>query len=148
MKHILLLLIFISLYGFVKAQNAPSEGKEVIIPEVSETPIPKEEPLIIVETMPEFPGGEQKLMEFLYSNIKYPESAKKNGYSGTAYVTYVIEKDGSLSDIRILRGVANAPECDQEAVRVIKMMPNWKPGFHRGKPVRVQFNLPIKFTLR
>ncbi len=100
----------------------------------------------VVEAMPEFPGGETARMKFLQDNIKYPQMARESGIQGTVYVTFVVEPNGSVSDVRILRGIGGG--CDEEAIRVIKQMPNWKPGMQRGKPVRVQFNMPIKFTLQ
>lgn len=99
----------------------------------------------VVEEMPKYLGGQEALLKFLASNIKYPAEARKAGIQGLVYVTYVVEKDGAISGIRINRGIGG--ECDEEAIRVISSMPKWKPGKQRGEPVRVQFNLPIKFTL-
>jgi TonB family protein len=105
-----------------------------------------EEPVFtVVEVMPKFKGGKEALYTYLGNNIKYPEDAKKEGIEGTVYVTYVIEKDGSVSHVKVLRGVHES--LDKEAVRVIKEMPKWEPGKQRGKPVRVQYNMPIKYTL-
>lgn len=100
----------------------------------------------VVESMPSFPGGESARIEFLRENIKYPQMARESGIQGTVYVTFVVEPDGSVTDVRVLRGIGGG--CDEEAVRVIKEMPKWNPGMQRGKPVRVQFNMPIKFTLQ
>ena len=100
----------------------------------------------VVESMPGFPGGDAARMKFLQKNIKYPQMARESGIQGTVYVTFVVEHDGSVSDVRILRGIGGG--CDEEAVRVIKSMPKWNAGKQRGKPVRVQFNMPIKFTLQ
>lgn len=100
----------------------------------------------IVESMPDFPGGDAARMTFLRDNIKYPQIARESGIQGTVYVTFVVERDGRVTDIRVLRGIGGG--CDEEAVRVIKAMPRWKAGQQRGKPVRVQFNMPIKFTLQ
>ncbi|PLX05499.1 MAG: hypothetical protein C0598_14460 [Marinilabiliales bacterium] len=99
----------------------------------------------VVETMPEFPGGRSELYKYLGENIKYPESAKKDGVQGKVFVSYVVNTDGSITDAKILRGVSE--ELDAEALRVIKSMPNWKPGEQKGKKVRVAFNLPINFKL-
>ncbi len=101
---------------------------------------------IVVESMPVFPGGEGKLYEYLLNTMKYPQMAKESQISGTVYVTFVIEKDGSVTDARILRGIGGG--CDEEALRVVKAMPKWKAGKQRGKPVRVQYNLPVKFILQ
>jgi protein TonB len=100
----------------------------------------------IVEQMPEFPGGEEKLFEYLGKNIKYPSMARENGITGTVYVTFVVEGNGEISDVKKLRGIGGG--CDEEAMRVVKAMPSWKAGKQNGKSVRVQYNLPIKFTLR
>jgi periplasmic protein TonB len=100
----------------------------------------------IVEQMPSFLGGEEKLFEYLSKNIKYPSMARENGITGTVYVTFVVEGNGKITDVKKLRGIGGG--CDEEAIRVVKNMPDWKPGKQNGKSVRVQFNLPIKFTLR
>lgn len=100
----------------------------------------------VVESMPSFPGGDAARMKYLQENIKYPQMARESGIQGTVYVTFVVETDGSVTDIRILRGIGGG--CDEEAIRVIKEMPKWNAGMQRGKPVRVQFNMPIKFTLQ
>ncbi|MFC2111539.1 energy transducer TonB [Bacteroidota bacterium] len=99
----------------------------------------------IVEVAPKFPGGETARINFLKQNIEYPELAREQGIQGTVYVTFVIRNDGSLSDIGILRGIGGG--CDEEVIRVIKLMPKWEPGYQRGKAVNVQFNMPMKFTL-
>lgn len=104
----------------------------------------KENIFTVVEVMPEYPGGVNEMMKFLAENIKYPTAAKENGVSGKVYVSFIVEKDGLISDITILRGIGGG--CDEEAIRVIKMMPKWKPGTQRGQAVRVQYNVPIKFT--
>ncbi|MDA3905280.1 MAG: energy transducer TonB [Bacteroidales bacterium] len=101
---------------------------------------------LVVENMPEFPGGEAAMYKFIGNNIDYPRMAKESGISGRVFVTFVVERDGSVTDVQILRGIGGG--CDEEAVRVIKMMPKWTPGKQRGKPVRVQYRMPIKFTLQ
>ena len=100
----------------------------------------------IVESMPEFPGGMKVLMNYLHENLKYPSLAKETGIQGRVFVAFVIETDGSISDVQVLRGIGGG--CDQEAIRVVQNMPKWIPGKQRGIPVRVRFNLPIKFTLQ
>lgn len=109
--------------------------------------IPKKDDKVFsaVEQIPEFPGGFNAFGDFLAENIKYPEQARRNKVQGRVIIAFVVEKDGSLTDIRIARGVEN--DIDQEAVRVIKLSPRWKPGIQRGKPVRVAFALPIAFSL-
>jgi len=100
----------------------------------------------VVEQMPSFPGGVEARTKFLMENIIYPLEAREKGYQGTVYLTFVVEPDGRITNLRMLKGVH--PSIDAEAVRVVKLMPNWEPGKQRSKPVRVQFNMPIKFTLQ
>ena len=111
-------------------------------------PVLVSQPLAFVEQMPEFPGGNTAMVQFIRDNIKYPDAEKKALIQGTAYVTFVIEEDGSLSNIEILRGVLGGPGCDKEALRIVKMMPKWSPGKQNGRTVRIQYNLPIKFYIR
>lgn len=127
-----------------KAIQSDQEPKSI---EVVEIKGEEDKPPIftVVEDMPSFPGGKKALYAYLGDNIKYPDVAKKEGIQGTVYVTYVIEKDGSISHAKVLRGVHES--LDKEAVRVIKTMPKWEPGKQRGKAVRVQYTLPIKYTL-
>ena len=105
-----------------------------------------EKPFTVVEQMPEFTGGESKMMQFLHENIKYPQLARESGIAGSVYVTFVIGKNGAISDVKLLRGIGGG--CDEEALRIIRLMPRWVPGKQNGKFVPVQFNLPIKFTLQ
>lgn len=105
----------------------------------------EEQVYTVVQEMPEFKGGREKLFSYLVENIKYPEEAKKKGTQGTVFVTFVITKTGKVENVSILRGVD--PLLDKEALRVVKMMPDWNPGKEKGKQVNVQFNLPIKFSL-
>lgn len=99
----------------------------------------------VVESMPGFPGGEAARITYLNKNIKYPQMARESGIQGRVFVTFVVERNGAVTDVRVLRGIGGG--CDEEAVRVIKNMPNWNAGKQRGKPVRVQFNMPILFKL-
>lgn len=105
----------------------------------------EEEVFLQVETDPEFPGGVEAMMKFLADNIVYPQEAKDNKIEGRVIVTFVVEKDGSISSIRVLRDIGGG--CGAEVVRVVKLMPKWKPGMQNGKPVRVQYNLPVQFTM-
>ncbi len=99
-----------------------------------------------VQAQPEYPGGLTAMMEFLRDHIKYSELAKEMGISGTVYVGFILEKDGSVNHISVERGIGGG--CDEEAVRVVGLMPQWKPGMQTGKKVRVAYILPVKFTLR
>lgn len=98
-----------------------------------------------VPDMPQFPGGESEMFRFLSTNLKYPEEAAEQGIQGKVIVNFVVEKDGSLSNIEVKRGID--PLCDKEAVRVVKAMPKWSPGKLNDKPVRVNFTLPFIFKL-
>lgn len=98
-----------------------------------------------VQDEPSYPGGDEARIRYLTENTKYPEIAKESNIQGIVYVTFVVEKDGSITAVQVLRGIGGG--CDEEAVRVVKSMPKWTPGKQRGKAVRTQFNLPIKFTL-
>jgi len=102
-------------------------------------------PFIVVEEMPEFYGGIEALYSYLSHNTKYPTIAKDAGIQGTVHITFVVEKDGSISSAKVLRGIGGG--CDEEAMRVVKNMPKWKPGKQRGQAVRVQYNLPVRFVL-
>lgn len=117
----------------------------VAVAQEEEAEVQEQEIFQVVETAPSFPGGDGARMKFLQENIKYPQMARESGIQGTVYVTFVVERNGSVTDVKILRGIGGG--CDEEAVRVVKNMPKWEPGKQRGKPVRVQFNMPIKFTL-
>ncbi len=99
----------------------------------------------LVENMPHFPGGESERLKFLQKNVRYPNFAKENGISGTVYVTFVVNPDGTISNPQVLRGIGGG--CDEEALRVLRMMPLWEPGTLRGKPVSVQLNTVVKFFL-
>ena len=99
----------------------------------------------IAEEMPEFPGGVEALMDYVGRNVKYPEEAKDKEIQGRVFVSFVIEKDGSVNEVKVLRGIGGG--CDEEAVRVIKAMPKWTPGKQKGKPVRVNYQIPINFKL-
>lgn len=97
------------------------------------------------EVMPVFPGGDAAMIEFLQKNMVYPENAKKKGITGKVFVGFVVEANGSITDVKVLRGFDK--ECDAEAVRLVKLMPKWKPGSDKGKPVRVSFVMPFNFKL-
>ncbi|MBK9271462.1 MAG: energy transducer TonB [Saprospiraceae bacterium] len=113
-------------------------------PPVIEEPAP-EKPFDFVEQMPEFPDGQAAMMKFIQSNMKYPAIARENDIQGTVVVQFVVGPNGSISKVNVARGIGGG--CDEEAVRVVKSMPKWKPGKHNGKAVPVNFTLPIKFRL-
>jgi protein TonB len=130
--------------------NAEVDQQEVIeeyVPvEVEEEEVVEQEIFQIVEEMPAFPGGEAKLMEYVAKNIKYPQIARETGIQGRVFVGFVVEPDGSVSNVKVLRGIGGG--CDEEAMRVVKSMPKWKPGKQRGKAVRVSYMLPVNFKLQ
>ena len=102
---------------------------------------------VVVETMPEFPGGQQALFKYLSENVKYPVIAQENGIQGRVICQFVVNKDGAIVEVEVVRSGGD-PSLDKEAVRVIKSMPKWKPGKQRGKPVRVKYTVPVNFRLQ
>ena len=130
--------------------NAEVEQNEVIeeyVPvEVEEEEVVEQEIFQIVEEMPSFPGGEGELLKYVATHIKYPQIARETGIQGRVFVGFVVEPDGSVSNVKILRGIGGG--CDEEAVRVIKSLPKWKPGKQRGKAVRVSYQIPVFFKLQ
>ena len=105
---------------------------------------PEKDIFVVVEEMPEFPGGERALLEHL-SKIEYPDFEREANIQGTVYVSFIVEKDGSINDVIVLKSVS--PNLDKLALERIKSMPRWKPGKQRGKAVRVKYTLPIRFVL-
>ncbi|PLW93191.1 MAG: energy transducer TonB [Marinilabiliales bacterium] len=102
--------------------------------------------ILIPGIMPEFPGGEEALFLYLGNNIKYPRAAREIDLQGTVILQFIIEKDGSVSNVVVARGIGGG--CDEEAVRVVQKMPKWTPGKQYGRPVRVQYTLPVRFVLQ
>ena len=138
----------------ISTETVEGTGEEIIIPDegngnqVVEPVI--ETPLTIVEQMPEFVGGEEARAKWIAKEIEkvgYPAMEKEGGVQGTVYLTFVVEKDGSITDVKLLRGVPGGPGYDKLALAVAKKMPPWKVGKQNGREVRVQFNMPIKFKL-
>ena len=130
------------------ASLANDEGTELIGEAENEQDVPMDDDEImeVPEVAPEFPGGYDSLYAYIARNISYPAEAKKADIHGKVYVTFVVEKDGRITGERILRDIGGG--CGEEVLRVIRTMPNWKPGTQRGNPVRVQFNLPVSFELQ
>ena len=126
----------------------PGPDTSVYVPPSNPIPPPKkQEPYTYVEQMPTFPGGEEKLFEFLSNNLKYPPFARENNIIGTVFLTFVVSEEGRISEVQVLRGIAGGAVCDAEAKRVVESMPPWKPGKQNGRAVPVRYNLPIKFKL-
>lgn len=135
MKKLFTLLLFTAAFSLAYAQQPASNNNAN-----------DDEIFSIVENEPEYPGGDEALYKFISKNIVYPKSAREKGIQGTVLVEFVVEKDGKLSNIKVIRSAD--PALDAEAVRVISKMPKWKPGTQRGKKVRSTFRLPINFQLK
>jgi protein TonB len=131
------------------AEIDPMDEVEAYVPPVrqmvEEAVAEEEEIFTVVESYPEFPGGEAALYNFLGKNLRYPDMAKETGISGKVYVTFIVEKDGSITDVKLARGIGGG--CDEEALRVVNLMPKWTPGKQRGIPVRVRYIFSVRFTL-
>ena len=138
MKKILFILFCLSMQFIAFGQNTADSNKRL-------NNLANDEVFNLVEEMPEFPGGDEARTKFLNKNLKYPKLAREKDIEGTVYIEFIIEKDGSLSKIKVKRGIGGG--CDEESLRVIKLMPKWKPGKQDGEEVRTQFVLPIKFIL-
>ena len=121
--------------------------KQEIVSSVEEAPASPDgqELIFIVENMPEYPGGFDAMFDFINANLVYPQEAIDAGIEGRVFVGFVVEKDGSVSSIKLLRGIGYG--CDEAAMDVVRKMPKWKPATQRGKPVRVQYQLPLNFKL-
>jgi len=140
---ILTIVISISISEKVVSQDVDKGDKVKVVKTESSTQ--EEQVFEVVEQMPRFPGGDNARIKFIKENIKYPKEALEKGISGTVFVSFVVEKDGSISNVKLLKGIGGG--CDKEALRVVSMLPNYEPGLQDGKPVRTQFNIPISFKL-
>ena len=129
--------------------NDDKDGEVLKLKETVAQPEPKpevEKVFEVVEQMPSFPGGDKALLEYLSNNIKYPVVAQENGVQGRVVVSFVVEKDGSITDVKVVRSVD--PSLDKETARVVKSMPRWIPGKQNGSAVRVKYNVPVSFKLQ
>ena len=134
----------------IEINTEDDKDVEVVIAPPVEAPVEEEEEEVIfmvVETMPEFPGGQQALFKYLGENVKYPVIAQENGIQGRVICQFVVNKDGSIVDVVVVRS-SGEPSLDKEALRVINSMPKWTPGKQRGKPVRVKYTVPVNFRLQ
>jgi len=138
MKHTLLTLVLIALSIFTFAQNKKDTS------EIKIDSIQNEKTYLKVEEMPYFPGGEKALKKYISKNLSYPKQEKESKVSGKVYVSFIIEKDGSITDIKVLRGLKYY--FDKEAIRLVRNMPNWIPGIQSGEKAKVQYVLPIEFS--
>jgi protein TonB len=132
----------------VQVSTETHEGEKVV-------DLPPENPVVsedegkiftIVEEMPTFPGGEDKMIEYIAKNTKYPPVARENDIKGRVFVNFYIDKEGKVQGVKLIRGIGGG--CDEEALRVVRSMPPWKPGKQNGRPVNVYYNLPVNFTLK
>ena len=134
----------------IEVNTEDDKEAEVVIAAPVEAPVEEEEEevvFVVVESMPEFPGGQQALFKYLSENVKYPVIAQENGIQGRVICQFVVNKDGSIVDVEVVRSGGDA-SLDKEAIRVIKSMPKWKPGKQRGKAVRVKYTVPVNFKLQ
>lgn len=132
-----------------QTEDAKEEVVAPVSPDAKEAPADstaKDEVFMVAEQMPEFPGGMKEMLKFLQENVKYPENAMKNNVQGRVIVQFVVEKDGTPTEFKVLRSVD--PDLDAEALRVMKAMPKWKPGMQKGQVVRVKFTVPVSFKLQ
>lgn len=132
-----------------KAQSDTEKADTVVaVKPQAEATLPQEKTdsiYSVVETMPDYPGGQKELLSFLSRNIKYPTKAEENKIQGRVVIQFVVNKDGSVSDAKVVRSVD--PELDKEALRVVNSMPQWKPGMQKGEAVSVKYTIPIAFRL-
>lgn len=167
MKKLLTTMLIFCLCGMINAQSIKDDDVVMPPPPTAEA---KDIPVFtVVEKMPEFPGGEDAMLKFLAKNVLYPEVARDCGCQGTVYITFIVDEEGNVIQPRILRAIKGCEDlqpgeklkpgeenpCESssnaissESIRVVKSMPKWVSGTQAGKPVRVQYNLPLKFTLR
>ncbi len=143
MKHITTLLIALLAHSLCLAQNTFSTVTSEQVPVAGDDL--KEGFFTLVEKMPAYPGGDNALIQWISNEMNYPKEAKKNRIEGVVYVNYVVGVDGSIDSVSLMRGVH--PLLDEEAVRVISGIKGYEPGVQRGKPVRVQFTIPMRFKL-
>lgn len=127
-------ILSICILNTAEAQEneSTSKSEEEIFTSADETPL--------------FPGGEKAMFEFLAKSVRYPTAAKENGIEGIVVISFVVEIDGSLSNLKVVRGIGT--ECDEESMRVIRTMPKWTPGKRKGESVRILYNLPFRFILQ
>lgn len=137
--------------NYNKEQNTNTgeaqDAESTVAPENAQK-VSEDEVFSIVEEMPSFPGGEVEMLKFIDKNLQYPVIEKEKGIQGKVYVSFIVHTDGSIQDVKVLRGIAGGPNCDKEAVRVIKAMPKWTPGKQAGKVVRVQYTYPVAFRIK
>lgn len=149
MKKSIYPLFILSIFFLILIEyiNAQENNANQIIPETKDTLVKDKDTITVrfVENMPEFPGGIKEFNQFLSNELRYPENCRVKGISGVVNVEFIIEKNGEVTHVRVITPIH--PDLDAEAVRVIKKSPKWTPGIQFGKPVRVVYLIPIRFTL-
>ena len=141
-KYIFVLsLLFLVSYSYAQSSATTSQNQQQ---QVLDSSIIFNKP----EVLPEFAGGSNKLMEYISTNIKYPEKAMKKGKIGTSYISFIVDKTGEVKNVSLKKGIQGCAACDEEALRVVKAMPKWIPGKQAGKFVDVQYVLPVQFSLK
>lgn len=145
MKNHLFTILFSFFLSILSAQSSSDTLSNVPKASYPDT-IPRQQG-VIAEEMPSFPGGMNAFMVYLYNSIRYPETAVNAGKEGTAFVTFIVKKDGTIDSVFVSRSIPGAPELDAEAVRVISAMPTWIPARLNGTPVNCKVTVPVKFTL-
>ncbi len=144
MKLLTLLFFILSVTGLYAQVDRDTD---VPVPVDSGSQHPTEDHAqVFVEEMPEFPGGQESMYKFIAQNMKYPQYAVESNIQGKVYVRFIVEADGRITNVNVVRGVHSS--LDNEAIRVVQSMPDWKPGKQNGKPVRVHFTLPLNFSLK
>jgi protein TonB len=128
----------------IPASAFTGESPSVAVPD--ETAAGEAEVFVVVEEMPSFPGGDAALLAFLYKELRYPSLALESKIQGLVVVQFIIDEKGNITQPTITRGIGGG--CDEEAIRVVNAMPVWKPGKQRGRPVKVRYNLPVRFQLK
>ena len=136
MKYVLMPLALL-LFSMGYAQQTDSTGID--------SSAKSQEVFEVVENPPEFPGGNGALFAYISNNLVYPESARKDGVEGRVVVSFIVNEQGAVTELKVEKGLT--PECDEAALNVVRNMPNWIPAIHHGKPVKVKFRLPILFRL-
>ena len=146
-KYLMFIPVVALLLLFSNCANKKTDKEKKAEPQAEAT-LPQEKTdsiYSVVETMPDYPGGQKELLSFLSRNIKYPTKAEENKIQGRVVIQFVVNKDGSVSDAKVVRSVD--PELDKEALRVVNSMPQWKPGMQKGEAVSVKYTIPIAFRL-
>lgn len=139
----LFMILFVVTTGVLFAQTTTGSADTTTAKRNNQGPV-----LAYAEEMPQFPGEEGAFQKYLQENIVYPKSAVIAGKQGTVYVSFVVMNDGRIDSVKLERGIMNAPELGEEAIRVISAMPNWTPGKMNGKPVKIKMTVPIRFELQ